>query len=92
MKEQMDRMFDLLIEINERTVRNTTILEEHERRSTASEQRLEIQEQKLDHFMQVTSEKIEPIAKHVDRVGFGIKALMALIGLVATIVGIITAL
>lgn len=50
-----------LADTKEMTYANSIVLDEHARRSEASESRLDVQEEKLEKFM----EKMEPIQDHV---------------------------
>lgn len=66
-----------IIEVKEKTAVNTTTLVEHARRSTASEERLTIQEDKL--------EKFEDVIKSVNSVGRFLVKSLKILALLATI-------
>lgn len=50
-----------LADTKEMTTSNKAVLEEHARRSTASEVRLDVQEEKLEQFI----EDMEPVQEHI---------------------------
>lgn len=79
-------------DIKEKTAANTVTLDDHSRRSTASEGRLNVQEEKLEKFI----EKMEPIQDHVKAVEniakfsvSAIKILAVVVSVIATVMGII---
>ncbi len=82
-------------ETKEIALRNTVVLEEHARRSQASEDRLEVQEQKFEEFVK----KMEPVQEHVEMVSNLTKAglwIAKAIGVVASagaaVIGLLKAL
>lgn len=90
-----DRLFHMILdmkkdqaEIKEATIKNTATLEEHVRRTEASEARLEIQEEKLDRFI----DRMEPFEDHVKFVNMSLKVLVGVITLTGIIVGIVAAI
>jgi hypothetical protein len=81
-----------LSETKDMTKSNSVVLEEHARRSRASESRLDVQEEKLDKFIL----EMEPVKDHVKTVSLlthaGVKILKVLAilaSLVATIAGLL---
>lgn len=92
MDNRFEQLFEMVLEIRDKTIQNTTILEEHARRSVASEDRLEVQETKLDSFMEHIKEELEPIKDHVKKVHWGIKVVIGLGLAGTTILGLIEGL
>lgn len=83
-----DRLFDLILDlkkdqdiIKEQTIKNTSILDEHMRRTEASEARLLVQEERL--------KKLETRSSVMDLIW---KIGIAIASLVGTILGIIVAI
>lgn len=80
-----------IAEIKEKTILNTATLDDHSRRSTASEARLDVQEQKLEKFI----EKMEHVSDHVKSVEsvakFSVRGLKIL-GIIASVAATILAL
>jgi hypothetical protein len=80
----LDILFDLkedISEIKEETVKNTVTLEEHQRRSLASEARHELQEKKLDKF-----------ASEIRVASLMLKVGLTLLSVTATVIGILAAI
>jgi hypothetical protein len=80
-----------LSDTKEMTHANGIVLDEHQRRSEAAESRLDVQEHKLEKFM----EKMEPVQDHVKGVRnllktsiTGLKLIGIIVSLVATILGL----
>lgn len=83
-----DRLFDLILDlkkdqdiIKEQTIKNTSILDEHMRRTEASEARLQVQEERL--------KKLETRSSVMDLIW---KIGIAVASLVGTVLGIIVAI
>lgn len=96
---QFDRLFDMMRdlkqdqdEIKVQTIKNSVVLEEHMKRSEASEARLSIQEDKFDTFVEKMGKDLEPLKDHVKLEKGLVRAVMALLGFASTIVGIVYAL
>jgi hypothetical protein len=83
-----DQLLDILLEIKEETTRNTTTLEDHQRRSVASEERLELQEKKFEEF----EKRIEPLLMHFSASKLLLRWVVGVLGIVGTIAAIIQAL
>lgn len=91
----LDTVLSLLIDIKkdqesirEQTIRNTVVLEEHMRRTEIGEARMNVQEEKLEAFM----EKMVPIEDHAKLVNAIVKIALGLITAAAAIAAIIHAL
>jgi branched-subunit amino acid aminotransferase/4-amino-4-deoxychorismate lyase len=76
MDSRFDKLFEMVLEIRDKTTQNTAVLDEHMRRTDASERRLEIQEHKLDTFMTHIEGQLEPVKNHVNRVGWTVKMVI----------------
>lgn len=81
-----------LAETKELTKENSVVLAEHARRSVASENRLDLQEEKMEKFIS----DMGPVQDHVEMVSTltkagwtAIKVLAAIASLVATILGLV---
>lgn len=87
--KMMLEMADKQDRIHEISIRNSVVLEEHARRSTASEERLEVQERKLEASLSNLDERFNPIEDHIKFVGWVLKGGVSLITLAGIIVGIV---
>lgn len=92
MDNRFDKLFEMVLEIRDQTVKNSTVLEEHARRSAASEERLEVQEHKLEKFMEHVEQRLEPINDHIKQVSWFSKLIIGAGVATGTILGIIEAI
>jgi hypothetical protein len=72
-------------DIKSETTKNTVTLEEHSRRSTASEKRADLQEKKLDQFIK----NMEPVEDHIKFMHKLGKLIVVTLGAGASLAGII---
>lgn len=89
-------LYDLLIdlkrnqeEMNDVTIENSVVLDEHIRRTLASEKRLAHVE---DQIIPAIRDEMSPIKDHIRLVNSLIKIGLGLIGVSATLLGIATAI
>lgn len=85
-KKDVTDLKTMQIEDHEISIKNSVILDEHARRSTASERRLDLQEEKFDEFVK----KMQPIEDHVKSVKSVTKFMnvaLKVLGTIVTIVG-----
>lgn len=90
--DEYQLLMKMMLEMKEIGIRNTVVLEEHARRSTASEARLALQEEKMEKLQEHFDKRMEPIEDHIKfyaRLFKGAASLLALAGVVATIVEVV---
>lgn len=94
--DQLQRILDLVIgikddiaKISEKTTANSVVLEEHARRSTASEKRQDIQEEKLDKTIDYFDKRLDPIEQKVRFTTWVIAGALTLLSVTATVISIV---
>lgn len=80
---------DVAVRNSEIAVRNSVVLEEHARRSAASEQRLELQEEKIGEMREHFDTRLDPIEDHIKFVSWLVKGAVGLLTLAGVIAGIV---
>lgn len=88
MSSEFDKFLELILYIKAQTEKNSIVLEEHARRSLASERRLEVQEQKLELFIKSLDSRLDPIEDYIKLSAFLLKLGIGAITLASTVIGI----